>query len=144
MKYYMAYGSNLNRAQMSFRCPDAVPVGAAVLPNWELVFRRGFLTIEPKQGSKVPIGIWRISEEDEKRLDRYEGFPKFYRKQLFPMLMRGGDVGDVLAYIMNDGFQVEEPSFAYLRTCSQGYKDFGFDTKPLMRAYRKVTKGGKA
>ena len=37
---------------------------------------------------------------------------------------------------------IQEPSFAYLRTCSQGYKDFGIDTKPLMKAYRK-SKGGE-
>ena len=142
MKYYMAYGSNPNKAQMAFRCPDAVPVGLAVLQNWELVFRRGVLTIEPKQGASVPIGIWEISDADEKSLDRYEGFPRFYRKQYFPMMLRGGDVGDVMAYIMTDGFPIQEPSFAYLRTCSQGYKDFGIDTKPLMKAYRK-SKGGE-
>ena len=91
MKYYLAYGSNLNMEQMARRCPGAEPIGAALLPNSELVFRRGFLTIEPKQGSSVPVGIWRISDENEKALDRYEGFPKFYRKEYFdlPFLMPG-------------------------------------------------------
>ena len=152
MKYYLAYGSNLNKYQMNFRCPDAVPAGSCLLNNWELVFRRGVLTIEPKPGSCVPVGIWKISAADEKSLDRYEGFPRLYYKHPFPILLSGykdgkkavtEKVGEAMAYIMTDGFPIEEPSFAYMRTVQQGYKDFGFDTAPLMKAYRKA-KGGDA
>ena len=148
MRYYLAYGSNLNRTQMRHRCPDAYPVGKTVLPNYQLVFRRGVLTIEPEQGSSVPVVVWAISREDERSLDRYEGFPRLYYKHEFPLVFTGESRGkateiivDGMAYIMTDGFPIQEPSFAYLRTCSQGYKDFGIDTKPLMKAYRKSTGG---
>ena len=153
MKYYLAYGSNLNKFQMNFRCPDAVPVGSCVLHNYELVFRRGVLTIEHSPGSVVPAGIWKISEADEKSLDRYEGFPRLYRKEFFPILLNGHredgtkeveeKVGECMAYIMNPGHSIQEPSFAYMRTVQQGYKDFGFETDPLMKAYRKARKGGE-
>ncbi|MBR3431113.1 MAG: gamma-glutamylcyclotransferase [Clostridia bacterium] len=158
MKYYLAYGSNLNVEQMKYRCPDAVPAGTCMLNNWELVFRRGVLTIEPKPGSFVPVGIWKICEADEKSLDRYEGFPRLYYKQPFPILLTGykdmddfkagkkaatEKVGEAMAYIMTDGFPIEEPSFAYMRTVQQGYKDFGFDTAPLMKAYRNAKGGGR-
>lgn len=147
MRYYLAYGSNLNKFQMNFRCPGAKPIGAALIHDYELVFRRGFLTIEPKEGSAVPVGIWRISDANEKALDRYEGFPKFYRKEYFsvPFWMPNDDCDTehCLAYVMNDGFRIEEPSMAYMRTCTQGYKDFCLDTAPLMKAYRK-SKGGDA
>ena len=73
MKYYLAYGSNLNVEQMKFRCPDAVPAGTCLLNNWELVFRRGVLTIEPKPGSFVPVGIWKISAAAERVQGRKEG-----------------------------------------------------------------------
>jgi hypothetical protein len=53
-------------------------------------------------------------------------------------------VGEAMAYIMTDGHKISEPSFAYLRTVQQGYKDFGFDTAPLMKAYRKSKGGDKA
>ena len=151
-KYYLAYGSNLNKYQMNFRCPDAVPVGSCVLHNYELVFRRGVLTIEHSPGAVVPAGIWKISEADEKSLDRYEGFPRLYRKEFFPILLNGRredgtkeveeKVGECMAYIMNPGHDIQEPSFAYMRTVQQGYKDFGFETDPLMKAYRKARKGG--
>ena len=158
MKYYLAYGSNLNKFQMNFRCPDAVPVAVTKIPNYELAFRRGVLTIEPCPGSYVPVAVWKISAADEKSLDRYEGFPRLYREEVFPILLHGyrdmeaykagkkdvtEKVGEAMVYIMNDGYRIEEPSMAYMRTCTQGYKDFGLDTAPLMKAYRK-TKGGDA
>lgn len=158
MKYYLAYGSNLNKYQMAFRCPDAVPAGSCKLNDWELVFRRGVLTIEPKLGAFVPVGIWKISDLDERSLDRYEGYPRLYYKHMFPILLTGykdmedfkagkkaveEKVGEAMAYIMTDGHGIEEPSLAYLRTVQQGYKDFGFDTAPLMKAYRR-SKGGDA
>lgn len=143
MKYYLAYGSNLNKEQMAIRCPDAKPVGKTMLGNHQLVFRRGVLTIEPCHGQSIPVGIWAISDEDEKHLDRYEGFPRFYHKETFPIVLTGWKdgkkaveekVGECMAYIMNDGFAIEPPSAAYCRTVGQGYKDFGFDAKPLMEA----------
>ena len=83
-RYYIAYGSNLNVAQMVRRCPNAVPIGTAVLEHNTLYFRGSgtgyYLTIEPKIGGKVPVAIWEVTPEDEQALDRYEGFPRFYYK----------------------------------------------------------------
>lgn len=130
MKHYLAYGSNLNREQMAFRCPDAVPAGSAEIYGWQLAFRRGYLTIEPAEGSAVPVGIWLISEQDEKSLDRYEGFPRFYRKEYIEI-----DDREFLVYIMNDGYPVQKPSPEYLLTVAKGYSDFGMSMLPLVEAY---------
>ena len=144
MKYYLAYGSNLNKEQMARRCPGAEPIGAALIHDYELVFRRGYLTIEPKEGSSVPVGVWRISDDNEKALDRYEGFPKFYRKEYFniPFWMPGenGENERCLAYVMNDGFLPEEPSYHYLETVYKGYNDFCLDCAPLDDAVDRVRK----
>ena len=149
MRYYLAYGSNLNRAQMRHRCPDAYPVGTCLLKNHKLVFRRGFLTIEPDQGSSVPVAVWAISREDEKNLDRYEGYPRFYYKREFPLVFSGleGDkvkeiIVDGMAYIMTDGFPIQKPSETYMRTCMEGYLNFGINPDPLLDAYREA-KGGE-
>ena len=56
MKYYLAYGSNLNKEQMQMRCPGAVPIGTMLLKGFELQFK-GPLTIKKKNGGRVPIGI---------------------------------------------------------------------------------------
>ena len=91
-RYYIAYGSNLNVAQMVRRCPEAKPIGTAVLENYILYFKGSgsgyYLTIEQKIGSKVPVAIWEVTGEDEKALDRYEGYPRFYYKHDFTLRSR--------------------------------------------------------
>lgn len=77
-KYYIAYGSNLNVRQMKQRCPSARIIGTANLDGWQLLFKGSqtgsYLTIEKKKGSTVPVAVWEITAEDEKALDRYEGY----------------------------------------------------------------------
>ena len=83
-KYYVAYGSNLNVKQMIMRCPNARIVGTSEIPDYELLFKGSktgsYLTIEPKAGASVPVGVWKVNNTDEAALDRYEGFPTFYYK----------------------------------------------------------------
>ena len=143
MKYYLAYGSNLNKEQMAHRCPDAKPVGSWNMIGFQLVFRRGFLTIEQKDGETVPCGVWEISDQDEKNLDRYEGFPRFYRKEHYLVEVPDpeeltGKLVTALAYVMNDGFPTEMPTDHYFYTVMHGYRDFGLDTRPLIEAYERV------
>ena len=133
MKYYLAYGSNLNMDQMAHRCPDARPAGNYKIEGYGLVFRRGYLTIEPAEGKSVPVGIWEISEADEKALDRYEGYPRFYRKEYFDLPYYDRTI-PCLVYIMQDGYPIHEPSDAYMQTVRDGYRDFGFKIAPLIIA----------
>jgi len=143
-KYYLAYGSNLNKAQMARRCPDAVPIGTGRINHYGLVFRRGVLTIEPSYDEYVPVGVWKISKEDEKSLDRYEGVPRFYRKETVPIVLNKTDeVVDALYYVMNPGFPIDVPSMSYMWTCTQGYEDFGMDTGPLLVARANAVNAAK-
>ena len=146
MKYYLAYGSNLNKEQMKHRCPDAEAVGHSVIEGYRLVFRRGYLTVEEAEGQHVPVGIWRITAADEKALDRYEGYPKFYRKETFPMRFEGSFRVDVpcLIYIMQDGYPIQQPSDSYFYTVYTGYKHFGItDREPLIAAYEEAKWGNE-
>jgi len=130
-KLYAAYGSNLNLRQMSVRCPDAVPVGTAMLKDWQLTFR-GVATLEPSEGAETPIGIWEITPQCEISLDRYEGFPRLYRKAFVEVELKGKTV-KVMLYLMNDGMPCL-PSKWYLDAIAQGYEDVGLDTVHLTRA----------
>ena len=145
-KYYLAYGSNLNIAQMQFRCPDAVVAGTAVIPNYELLFKGSltgaYLTIEPKQGSMVPVGVWEVSTADELKLDRYEGVPNFYYKKEIRLPVKDIRTGktkphDAFVYIMHEDRKLGIPTDMYVRTCLDGYKDFGFNPDFLLEAYNK-------
>lgn len=143
-KYYLAYGSNLNVAQMRWRCPDARALGTATIEDYRLLFKGSktgsYLTIEPQEGAQVPVAVWEVSEEDEKRLDRYEGFPTFYYKKELELTFTGIKTGKkrkrkCFAYIMHEDRPIGIPSRSYVETCIEGYRDFGFNLKYLKDAY---------
>ena len=141
MKYYLAYGSNLNKAQMALRCHDAVPVGTAVLDNTKIVFRsnykgNGVATLEKEHGCTVPIAIWAISESDEQHLDVYEGYPTLYTKKTVNITL-GGKNEKAMIYLMNPGRPETHPSQSYYETIKQGYRDFRFDVHILSQYARK-------
>lgn len=144
-RYYIAYGSNLNVRQMKTRCPDARIIGTAEIPDYELLFKGSktgsYLTIEPREGSSVPVAVWSVSERDELALDHYEGFPTFYYKKEFKLPIKGIKTGkirerDVFVYIMHEDRPYGIPSRHYIETCAFGYSVFKFDIKVLKEAYR--------
>lgn len=139
-RYYVAYGSNLNLRQMRIRCPGARPVTTEMLKDYRLVFRGSrtgsYLTIEKARGSVVPVALFAVTEADEAALDRYEGFPRFYRKELIHLSDHPAGIKEAFVYIMNPERPYGMPSAHYLRICEEGYDDFGFDTKYLLEAMR--------
>lgn len=136
-KLYIAYGSNLHRGQMTYRCPDAKPVGTAEITGCRLTFRgrstSAVATIEPSPGHSVPVLLWEISPEDEQNLDVYEGWPRFYEKQDFPVEIDGEEV-NAMAYVMTSGHELGMPSATYLNTIMEGYRQAGFEFDPLIDA----------
>ncbi|MBQ9358252.1 MAG: gamma-glutamylcyclotransferase [Abditibacteriota bacterium] len=136
---YIAYGSNLNKSQMQYRCHGARPLGTAQLNDHELVFRRGYLTVEPRQDAYVPVAVWLTSDTDEKSLDMYEGFPRFYVKKdfLLQVTLPDGASEERLCYcyIMREGYPLKAPTQQYINTCRKGYLDFGLDVRVLEKAY---------
>ena len=143
MRYYLAYGSNLNMEQMRWRCPTARPVGVSNLAGYELLFKGSqtgaYLTIEEKPGSIVPVAVWRVTKRDEAALDRYEGYPMFYYKKDMTVFVNGRKL-DAFVYIMHEDREIGLPTQHYLKTCMEGYEDFGLNQEPLIEA---LTKGDK-
>lgn len=139
-RLYIAYGSNLNLPQMAHRCPTAKVVGKSEIKDYELVFRggrrRAVATIEPLEGGCVPVLLWKIKPQDEEALNRYEGYPRFYRQEMMDVELCGKPV-TAMVYIMNDGHEYGAPSDFYLNTIAEGYDSAGFDTEPLDDAVEK-------
>lgn len=127
MKLYFAYGANLNRDNMAWRCPDAVTVQPFYLLDWRLAFS-GVATIQPRPGDRVPGALWAISDADEQALDIFEGWPSLYRKETVRQ-----DSIDFMVYVMNSD-PPAEPSGGYVATIAQGYQDWGLDLGCLDRA----------
>jgi len=130
-KLYLAYESNINLEQMAFRCPDSKVVTTGMISGYELQFKR-VATIEPKEGSEVPVLIWELGGQDELSLDRYEGFPNIYRKEDIEVEING-ETQKCMAYVMNRG-EISPPSKRYFYCILQGYMENGLDTNYLVKA----------
>lgn len=134
---YLAYGSNLNLAQMHRRCPTAKPLGTSVLTDYQLFFRGGHgnavATVEPMKGGQVPVLLWEIELEDEKSLDIYEGYPNLYQKETVTVAYKGQEVMAMM-YVMNNGRPLSTPNCYYYSTILEGYKDCGFEKELLKQA----------
>ena len=128
---YIAYGSNINLEQMAFRCPHSRVVSVSEIKNFELEFR-GVETIVPKENASVPVLIWELDERDLPILNRYEGYPNFYRQEKLEFEL-GGEKFEGMAYLMNKG-EISPPSYAYYMTILRGYKENGLDESFLQKA----------
>lgn len=133
---YFAYGSNLNLSQMQYRCKFAQEQGAATLDDYELIFN-GVADIRPASGRKVLGGLWRITNRCLEALDRYEGFPHLYRKELITVLDADGEYVPAFVYVMNEGHtrsRVSMPGQYYFDSIRDGYRDFSLSERLLWDA----------
>lgn len=134
-KLYVAYGSNLNIRQMAYRCPGAKVHKIGLLRDYELAFCT-HLTIEPKAGAATPVALWEIDAAAERALDRYEGFPVYYRKETITVETDTGPV-EAMVYIMNNG-KPALPCGAYYETVAVGYHEIGLDLTYLEEALKRT------
>lgn len=144
-KYYIAYGSNLNLRQMSYRCPGATVVGTGFIKGYQLLFKGSktgsYLTIEKKEGKSVPVAVWKVNEAHEKVLDRYEGYPSFYYKQEIEIDIKGIKTKKpyhkkAFVYIMHEERKLGLPYREYVEVCLEGYRSFGFSPRYLEEAIK--------
>jgi gamma-glutamylcyclotransferase (GGCT)/AIG2-like uncharacterized protein YtfP len=101
---YFAYGSNMNTEQMADRCPGHLFGGRAMLRRQRFIINsRGVATIVPEEDGEVWGIVWRITEADEKELDKNEGVRlDLYRKAFFSLLLDDGTPATVYAYIATE------------------------------------------
>lgn len=140
----IAYGSNLNLHQMAYRCPTAKVYGKGIIKNYRLLFKgspcNAYATIEEYKGGEVPVLVWELKAEDEKNLDRYEGYPDFYDKKELKMRLETGKRVKAKVYIMTDKIyeriKLNLPSPSYLRAIREGYESSGFDTRVINEALK--------
>lgn len=135
-KFYAAYGSNMNIAQMSNRCPNAKVFGVGELKNYRLTFRGknfGVANVERAENVNVPIVLWNITGECEQSLDRYEGYPNLYIKENIEISTGSGPV-EALIYIMVSEYETMPaiPHERYFEVIRQGYKDNNIDDEYLL------------
>ena len=68
---YIAYGSNMVKEQMAYRCPGAKLIGTGYLPNHRLAFYL-HATVERSRArnARVPVAVWEIDASTATRGSR--------------------------------------------------------------------------
>jgi gamma-glutamylcyclotransferase (GGCT)/AIG2-like uncharacterized protein YtfP len=86
---YFAYGSNMDMSRLSTRGVNPITRNKGTLKNWKLKFNKkasagdwSFANIEPSEGDTVEGLVFTIKESDLKLLDKFEGAPRHYRREI--------------------------------------------------------------
>ena len=142
--YCIAYGSNLDEERMKKRCPGAEVFGTSVIHGYRLLFKQSlsgaYATIEQDANCSVPVVIYRMTPDDEARLDRFEGYPRYYYKREFLLPVWGLNGRkkklrrNCIAYILHEDRMLGEPSEEYFDLLDGGYERWEFDRECLFKA----------
>ncbi len=124
---YIAYGSNMVIEDMKVRCPDSVLLGTGYLHGASMEFYYMATLIHSfNHNEKVPVALWEISKEDEKRLDAYEEYPDFYIKVNRTCTLLDGREMEGMVYLMRR-FEFLPPPDYYYDSIAGAYRDLGFE-----------------
>ncbi len=117
---------------MQERCPDSKPAFIATLHNYKLVFvgwsrqwRGGVASIKPFRGERVPGAVYELSDQNLRRLDKYEGYPGAYDRLNVKLSDEYGELVEAITYIKAGQVEETRPSPEYLSIIQQGYRDWG-------------------
>jgi gamma-glutamylcyclotransferase (GGCT)/AIG2-like uncharacterized protein YtfP len=127
-----AYGMNTNTAEMDSRCPAAICLGKATMPNHEFRFAvHADVVVSP--GNSVDGVLWDITPDCMAALDMLEGFPFYYLRKKVKVLVDGKQT-KAMVYYMVPGHEDSPPSKRYLALLLEGYKEHGVPTKQIYNA----------
>jgi hypothetical protein len=92
MILHFAYGSNMSRALMARRCPQAQALGIATLPQWRFhIMPEGYGSITPCAGDVVYGVLWRLTPRDLAAINAYESLDSgLYGRRLLPVRFGAG------------------------------------------------------
>lgn len=133
--YYVAYGSNMNLEQMAIRCPTAKLIGTGFVYGYKLYFNyHADIVYTGDKNDVVPVVMWQLKASDWKALDRYEGYPAYYIKEVV-YVRHNGKKEKCIAYVMNnDEIHYDLPSHSYLKGIARGYRANNIDISYLTNA----------
>jgi len=129
--YYFAYGSNMNHEQMKFRCSDSCFLQRVFLKDYKFVYdgwsnkRKGAVAniIETKKESDIVWGgLFEITTDCRKKLDKHEGYKKTYDRKVVEVEDDSKNSYAAIAYFRT-GEKPGEPHEDYRKIVVEGAKD---------------------
>lgn len=130
MAYMVSYGMNTNIAGMATRCPAAIDMGSAVLPNHRLVFRL-HADVDESIGEDAEVVLWDITDKCLEELDHLEGYPFYYDRKLVPVYDKHGHEYEAWCYYMVDKSDLYPPSQSYYDCLVEGYQSHGMRVEDI-------------
>ena len=127
---YFAYGSNMDMNRLSGRGISPITRHKGVLKGWKLKFNKkasagdwSFANIEPSEEDSVEGLVFTIKESDLKLLDKFEGAPRHYRREILMVETYSEDV-KCITYIAQSEHVVEGllPQKDYIQFLINGSK----------------------
>jgi gamma-glutamylcyclotransferase len=143
----LAYGSNLDLAQLLARCPSAEAAGRATLADHALVFGGfshrwggGVASLVRARGGSVEGVVFRVKRDDVKRLDGYEGVPFAYERVTRWAVDECGTRRRVQLYLQREeSFERGLPANRYFAVLWRAYALWGLDRRALIAATMEAT-----
>jgi len=88
---YFAYGANMDRPAMAKRCPQAKPLGIAMIDGYRFIIAAGgYASLKRAPGNDVHGVLWRLTPHDLAALDAYESIDTgLYRRAILPVRFGG-------------------------------------------------------
>lgn len=127
---YFAYGSNMDMNRLSGRGISPMTRHKGVLNGWKLKFNKkasagdwSFANIEKSEEDSVEGLVFTIKESDLKLLDKFEGAPRHYRREILIVETYSEDV-KCITYIAQPEHVVEGllPQKDYMQFLINGSK----------------------
>jgi gamma-glutamylcyclotransferase (GGCT)/AIG2-like uncharacterized protein YtfP len=122
--HYLAYGMNTNNENMQEMCPEAENLGKVEIHDWALEFNR-HANVTKKIGSKIYCVLWILRADNERRLDRLEGYPLYYNKTKIDVHMSDNSITSAMIYVMTSDSRKlslgDAPDTYYVDLIVQGY-----------------------
>jgi gamma-glutamylcyclotransferase len=128
---YFAYGANMYHENMKKRCPEHKFIGRAVLKDYKFVYDGqsrlrggGIGNIVQAPREVVWGGLYEITEQDGKMLDKYEGSPKYYQRMTVLVKNDEGQLLKAMVY-RRPALTVNPPVPSYRQEILLGAEDCG-------------------
>ena len=134
--FYFAYGMNTNRPSMTWRCPGAIPFGAARLLDHEFRFSyHADVVVSP--GKSVDGVLWLIDQDHLVDLDILEGYPGYYNRAVLPVLYQGNIIMAECYRMQPDNIE-GIPSQGYLDMILEGYREYDIPDDQIWTALDRI------
>ena len=106
MRFYFAYGSNMDREHMKKMCPQAEPLGVAHIDHHAFfISHGGYGSIGRQRLASVKGVLWKISARDRGALDAYEAVGDgLYQPAVMPVKFEN-KLLRALVYVASDARQ---------------------------------------